>query len=62
MPAAPARLPALLLDQLAVDGRLVVPVGEIDQQLELWRRGKRGFERTGLTSVRFVPLQGEEEP
>ena len=60
--AAPAVVPAPLLDQLAPGGRLVIPVGPgpDNQQLELWRRDPaRGvLERTVLMQVRFVPLTG----
>lgn len=64
--AAPERVPQPLFDQLAVDGRLVVPVGaqgEV-QQLELFRRKSAGsaessFEKRTLMQVRFVPFLGE---
>lgn len=61
--AAPERVPQPLLDQLAVGGRLVIPIGEKFgvQQLELWTRITRGkdenaFSREILRSVRFVPF------
>lgn len=64
--AAPAQVPAPLKDQLAVGGRLVVPVGPDDstQRLELWRRVQSGrgdgaFEVKELADVRFVPFLGE---
>jgi protein-L-isoaspartate(D-aspartate) O-methyltransferase len=64
--AAPERVPAPLLEQLAVGGRLVIPVGrEHDVQLlELYRRTSPGsspsaFERKELMAVRFVPFVGE---
>jgi protein-L-isoaspartate(D-aspartate) O-methyltransferase len=60
--AAPVRLPPGLLGHLADGGRLVAPVGMLDQRLVLWRRGVGGLRRTDLTHVRFVPLVGEEEP
>lgn len=60
--AAPAVVPAPLLEQLAPGGRLVIPVGPgpDNQQLELWRRDPSTFalERTVLMQVRFVPLTG----
>lgn len=54
--AAPPKVPASLVDQLAEGGRLVVPVGEGWQQLlVLEKRGGRvREERHGL--VRFVPM------
>ena len=61
--AAPDHVPPLLLNQLAVGGRLLLPVGRFFQTLELYRRTTAGYERKTLTLVRFVPLirQGEQE-
>ncbi len=61
--AAPDHVPQPLLDQLAVGGRLILPVGRDVQTLELHRRTANGYERKRLTFVRFVPLvrQGEAE-
>jgi protein-L-isoaspartate(D-aspartate) O-methyltransferase len=42
--------------QLALGGRLVVPVGESDQHLRLARRTPDGIVRFKLEPVRFVPL------
>lgn len=55
--AAPRDVPSSLLEQLAVQGRLVIPVGEGDvQDLLRIRRTEGGFEREVLERVRFVPL------
>lgn len=54
--AAPDHVPQPLLDQLAVGGRLVIPVGKDFQMLELYHRTPTGYERKTLTFVRFVPL------
>jgi protein-L-isoaspartate(D-aspartate) O-methyltransferase len=62
--AAPARVPRPLLHQLAVAGRLVIPIGTGgDQNLELWTRERNGddesaFSRATLFGVRFVPFLG----
>src|SRR5262249_6834274 len=56
--AAPAP-PAPLLQQLADNGRLVVPVGDVEtQQLQRIRREHGTFQTTTLDSCRFVPLVG----
>lgn len=55
--AAAAEVPQALLDQLALGGRLVIPVGAGDvQQLLLITREEDGFSRHILDAVRFVPL------
>lgn len=56
--AAPAA-PAPLLAQLAEGGRMVVPVGSIEnQELQLAERVKDKFRTTTLEGCRFVPLVG----
>jgi protein-L-isoaspartate(D-aspartate) O-methyltransferase len=57
--AAPARdVPEPLPAQLVDGGRLVAPVGGLDQRLlTITRRGKRFVRKSG-TAVRFVPLTG----
>ncbi len=53
-------VPQPLLDQLAPDGRLLLPVGEKGHQvLQLWTRHGDEFERDDLVPVAFVPLVGE---
>jgi protein-L-isoaspartate(D-aspartate) O-methyltransferase len=54
--AAPDHVPQPLLDQLAVGGRLILPVGRDIQTLELHRLTETGYERKIITLVRFVPL------
>jgi protein-L-isoaspartate(D-aspartate) O-methyltransferase len=53
--AAPA-LSATLREQLAVGGRMVIPVGMQEQWLYLVERDERGFRETRLEPVKFVPL------
>jgi protein-L-isoaspartate(D-aspartate) O-methyltransferase len=56
--AAPA-VPAALYEQLALHGRLVVPVGTVrDQWLEVVQRGVGGPVRHRTVPCRFVPLLG----
>lgn len=59
--AAPDHVPPALVEQLAVGGRLVIPVGEHDQDLLLVRRDEDGVHRETLMGVRFVPMQGKAE-
>ncbi len=55
--AAAAEVPQALLDQLAPNGRLVIPVGAgAEQELLLIVREEHGFSRHVLDAVRFVPL------
>jgi protein-L-isoaspartate(D-aspartate) O-methyltransferase len=58
-PRAPDHVPPALLEQLAIGGRLVIPVGgRGDQELWLYTKTERGVERRDLMPVRFVPLRG----
>ena len=54
--AASASVPPALLDQLAPGGRLMLPVGVLDQILCLVERGAEGLVETRFDPVRFVPL------
>lgn len=55
--AGAKKIPQALLDQLAVGGRLVIPVGETEQQqLLLIVREADGFVYQRLEGVRFVSL------
>jgi len=57
--AAPLGVPPALLEQLAVAGRLVVPVGPAGfQQLLLIKRTEDGLEEEFLDHVSFVPMLG----
>jgi len=54
--AAALRVPQLLLDQLAVGGRMVLPIGSSEQSLLMIERSTSGYIETRLDAVRFVPL------
>jgi protein-L-isoaspartate(D-aspartate) O-methyltransferase len=55
--AAAPSVPPRLLDQLAVGGRLVIPVGVGEnQQLRVIERLDEGFSERTLEPVKFVPL------
>jgi protein-L-isoaspartate(D-aspartate) O-methyltransferase len=59
--AAPSQIPEPLLDQLAVGGRLVIPVGRGSQDLVVVTRTEQGLEQRVETPVRFVPMTGKAE-
>ncbi|HKQ94356.1 MAG TPA: protein-L-isoaspartate(D-aspartate) O-methyltransferase [Aestuariivirgaceae bacterium] len=56
--AAAREVPAPLLEQLAVDGLMVIPVETPENRQELKRITRRtsGYETESLLNVRFVPL------
>lgn len=57
--AAASHIPQDLLDQLAIGGRLVIPVGTDEQILYLVERtSKYDYRQTMLEPVKFVPLLG----
>jgi len=59
--AAAPRLPESLIPQLAIGGRLVIPVGTLAQQeLVQARRTDEGLSLRVLGPCRFVPLLGTE--
>ena len=59
--AAAPRLPKSLISQLAIGGRLVIPVGTLSQQeLVQARRTDEGLSLRVLGPCRFVPLLGAE--
>ncbi|HXV77619.1 MAG TPA: protein-L-isoaspartate(D-aspartate) O-methyltransferase [Candidatus Polarisedimenticolaceae bacterium] len=59
--AAPASIPKPLLDQLAVGGKLVIPVGESIQDLVVVTRTEDGYVRRPASGVRFVPMTGKAQ-
>lgn len=57
--AAPEVVPTVLLEQLAIDGRLVIPVGQQSQHqklLVITKRDHNHFDTTEHEAVQFVPL------
>lgn len=54
--AAAMRVPQALLDQLNVGGRLVLPLGQAEQALQVIERTPQGYSEAKLDTVRFVPL------
>lgn len=57
--AAAPGVPPALLDQLAPGGRLLIPVGDRNEQtLTLFRKTTDGVDREEITACTFVPLLG----
>ena len=54
--AAAAAVPAALLQQLALGGRMLLPIGSGDQYLLRIERQAQGYVETRMEGVRFVPL------
>lgn len=59
--AAPPAVPEPLRQQLALGGRLVVPVGEGYQELRVITRKEDGYHEQNVLPVRFVPMTGEAQ-
>jgi protein-L-isoaspartate(D-aspartate) O-methyltransferase len=61
--ASGSHVPQALIDQLAPDGRIVMPVGSpgwVQELVKVTKRADGTVERQNLGGVRFVPLIGEE--
>jgi protein-L-isoaspartate(D-aspartate) O-methyltransferase len=56
MAAAATHVPKALLEQLAPDGRMVLPLGTQEQFLTLIERDENGFHESRLEAVKFVPI------
>lgn len=54
--AAAQGVPPLLLQQLALGGRMLLPLGSASQQLVLIEKRAEGYVESRLDDVRFVPL------
>jgi protein-L-isoaspartate(D-aspartate) O-methyltransferase len=60
--AAPSHVPQPLVDQLAIGGRLVIPVGKYSQNLIVMEKRDDGSVRKfGVIPVAFVPMTGEAQ-
>ena len=55
--AGATNVPKILLRQLALGGRLVIPVGKKDQIMTRYiRTGEKSFDRQTFGNFKFVPL------
>jgi protein-L-isoaspartate(D-aspartate) O-methyltransferase len=60
--AAPDHVPSPLVDQLVIDGRMIVPVGDLYQRLMVVRKTTLGVVSEPTLYVRFVPLTRRPRP
>ncbi len=58
---APGYIPEPLVEQLKVNGKMVIPVGERYQELVLLTKTEDGVKEDSILPVRFVPMTGEAE-
>jgi protein-L-isoaspartate(D-aspartate) O-methyltransferase len=57
--AAPEEIPQALIDQLAVGGKMVIPVGAGDQEMVIVEKSRKGVTKRKTIPVRFVPMTGK---
>jgi protein-L-isoaspartate(D-aspartate) O-methyltransferase len=57
--AAPDEIPQALVDQLAVGGRMVIPVGVENQEIVIVEKTRKGVTKRRTIPVRFVPMTGK---
>jgi protein-L-isoaspartate(D-aspartate) O-methyltransferase len=57
--AAPDEIPQALVDQLAVGGRMVIPVGTTNQEIVIVEKNRKGVTKRRTIPVRFVPMTGK---
>ena len=57
--AAPADIPDKLIEQLSQGGRMIIPVGDLSQELLLIENTNEGVKKKKITAVRFVPMTGQ---
>ncbi len=59
--AAAPKLPLALIEQLSPGGRMILPIGLVEQSLCLIDRTAAGYTETWLDPVRFVPLRAGKQ-
>ena len=59
--AAPDHIPLPLLEQLKVGGKMIIPVGELFQELILLTKTPEGYQEQRIIPVKFEPMTGEAE-
>ncbi len=59
--AAPEEIPEALVEQLAIGGRMVLPVGKLSQELVVITKDANRVTRKAIIPVRFVPMIKPDE-
>ena len=54
--AAATEVPQALVDQLAIGGKMIIPIGQQEQVLFVIEKTATGVTQTAIEAVRFVPL------
>ena len=57
--AAPKQIPQKLIDQLAINGKMVIPVGTWHQEIYVLTKTQDGTVKERTIPVRFVPMIGK---
>jgi len=57
--AAPDEIPQALVDQLAVGGKMIIPVGTTNQEMVIVEKTRKGVTEKRTIPVRFVPMTGK---
>jgi protein-L-isoaspartate(D-aspartate) O-methyltransferase len=57
--AAPEQVPKALIDQLAIRGKMVIPVGSSFQEMVIITKNETGVVERRTIPVRFVPMTGK---
>lgn len=57
--AAPAKIPEALVDQLALNGKMVIPVGTSNQEIVVITKTQNDLIEKRTIPVRFVPMTGK---
>jgi protein-L-isoaspartate(D-aspartate) O-methyltransferase len=59
--AAPENVPQPLLDQLSEGGRLIIPIGALNQELVIYQKENSKIKHYSTIPVRFVPMTGKAQ-
>lgn len=60
--AAPLALPQAFVSQLRDGGRIVIPIGDQEQELKVYTKESGRLQEQHIVPVRFVPMTGKTQP